>query len=611
MVDPASQAIAFTSTVPVNPVVGDSYLVAATGGSSGGDVTFTIDGTTTSSACSVSGSTVTFGHAGTCVIDADQAADDNYSAAPTAQQQIAVGSGAQAVTFTSAVPAPAVAGGHVDVTTTGGASGNTVSLSVDASTTSSACSVSGTTVSFDHAGTCVIDADQAGNADYSAAVTAQQSITVTTVGSAVTVTSSTTPSVFGQPTHATATVTNGGGTPQGTVQFAVDGTDIGTPVTVVVGSAQSPGLTAPGDGLLTVGSHAVTATYTPSDPTVFAGASNSMTQVIDQAATTTALTVRATSLSAVVSVVAPGTGVATGSVTFSVAGESVGTAALVNGAATLAATIPPGMTHAVAVIYSGDDSFTGSSDSTTRSDPTITATVSSAHAKSLAGWFRTPVTVTFHCATNGAPLTGPCPDAVRFAANGAAQSTTQTIAATNGGVATVTVNGVNLDQTAPAVRVTGVRNGAGYGGKAPTAHCVGGDALSGLASCTLTRHTSGTLTSYSARATDQAGNTRTVRGSYRVLKIYLQGAAYSGGTFTVRAGHTYTLVVLDSAGRPTYYDAAIYPHRPTQREVSFHGAGHHRWALGVTITRSMRSHQYWTLGVKIGATMHGVKVRVA
>ena len=330
---------------------------------------------------------------------------------------------------------------------------------------------------------------------------------------------------------------------------------------------------------------------------------------MDQATTTTGVAVHAASISATVSAVAPGAGAPAGLVTFSVAGESVGTANLVDGVATLSYSVETGMTRTVAAVYAGDDSFTGSSDSTSRSDPSITATVSSAAAKTGSGWYRTPVTVTFHCTTNGADLNAPCPSPVQFAGNGAAQSVTRSIVATNGGVATVTMGGINLDRSAPSVRVTGVRNGAVYGGKAPTARCVARDALSGLASCRLTRHTSGTRTTYSAQATDQAGNTTTVRGSYRVLSTYVQGATYSNGAFTVHTGHRY-IVVVTSATRPTYYDAALYPHQPTRRGATFHSAGHHRWVLGVTITRSMAGHRYWNLGVKAGHTMHAVKVRV-
>ena len=61
----------------------------------------------------------------------------------------------------SATPTPSTA--------TGGDSGNPVTFSVDPATTNSACTVTGATVTFRHAGTCVIAADQAGNDDYPAA----------------------------------------------------------------------------------------------------------------------------------------------------------------------------------------------------------------------------------------------------------------------------------------------------------------------------------------------------------------------------------------------------------------------------------------------------------
>jgi hypothetical protein len=199
---------------------------------------------------------------------------------------------------------------------------------------------------------------------------------------------------------------------------------------------------------------------------------------------------------------------------------------------------------------------------------------------------------------------------VTLSRNGGAQSVTRTIAATNGGIATVTVRGINLDHTVPSVKVTGIRNGAVYSGTAPAAHCVGGDVLSGIASCALTRHTGGARTTYRATATDKAGNTRTVTGSYTVKTIYLQGAIYSGGAFTVKAGRTYTMVVLHTSRQPTYYDAAVYPKRPTRKDTAFHAAGHDRWALAITITRSLRSTRYWNLGVKIGSTLHEVKIRV-
>ncbi len=83
----------------------------------------------------------------------------------------------QQITFTSAPPSPAVYGGSYTPAATGGGSGNPVTFSIDSSSTSGACSLSGGTVSFTGTGSCVIDANQAGGNGYTAAPQAQQSIT--------------------------------------------------------------------------------------------------------------------------------------------------------------------------------------------------------------------------------------------------------------------------------------------------------------------------------------------------------------------------------------------------------------------------------------------------
>ena len=86
----------------------------------------------------------------------------------------------QAISFTSSPPSPAVFGGSYAPTATGGASGNPVLFRIDASSDPGVCvlDAAGTTVSFTGAGTCVIDANQAGNADYDAAAQQHQSFTI-------------------------------------------------------------------------------------------------------------------------------------------------------------------------------------------------------------------------------------------------------------------------------------------------------------------------------------------------------------------------------------------------------------------------------------------------
>jgi hypothetical protein len=56
-----------------------------------------------------------------------------------------------------------------------------VTFGVDASSTGSACSISDATVTFGLPGRCVIDANQAGNAQYQRAPQVKQTIDVTSV----------------------------------------------------------------------------------------------------------------------------------------------------------------------------------------------------------------------------------------------------------------------------------------------------------------------------------------------------------------------------------------------------------------------------------------------
>jgi uncharacterized protein YodC (DUF2158 family) len=203
------QTITFTSTAPAGAKVGGpTYTVTATA-SSGLAVTFTIDASATS-VCSISGSTVSFIGAGTCVIDANQAGNANYNAAPQAQQSFAVGKADQTITFTSTAPAGAKVGGPTYTVTATASSGLTVAFTIDASATS-VCSISGSTVSFIGVGTCVIDANQAGDANYNAAPQVQQSFPVAKGDQTITFTSTAPAGAkVGGPTYTvTATASSG------------------------------------------------------------------------------------------------------------------------------------------------------------------------------------------------------------------------------------------------------------------------------------------------------------------------------------------------------------------------------------------------------------------
>ena len=189
------QTIIFTSVPPGYAKPGTTYHVAATGGRSGNQVTFAIDPSSTS-ACSISDSIVTFTAPGTCVIDANQAGNARFRAARQAQQTVQVSRHTpipQVITFTTTPPAGLPPGATYAVTATGGLSGSPVNITIDPSAgsvctyssgtvTSSGTATSSGTVTFTAPGTCVIDANEGGNADYLPAQQAQQSVTVVSSG---------------------------------------------------------------------------------------------------------------------------------------------------------------------------------------------------------------------------------------------------------------------------------------------------------------------------------------------------------------------------------------------------------------------------------------------
>ena len=229
-----SQAITFTSTAPAAAKVGGSaYTVTATGGGSGNAVTFTIDAAA-SAVCSIVGSTVSFTAAGSCVVNANQAGNGNYNAAPQAQQSFTVAKGDQTITFTSTAPASAKVGGVGYTPTATATSGLAVVLTIDASS-SSVCSIAGGVVSFTAVGTCLVDANQAGNGNWNPAAQAQQSFTVAKGDQAITFTS--TAPAAAKVGGSAYTVTATGGGSGNAVTFTIDAA--ASAVCSIVGSTVS------------------------------------------------------------------------------------------------------------------------------------------------------------------------------------------------------------------------------------------------------------------------------------------------------------------------------------------------------------------------------------
>jgi hypothetical protein len=301
------------------------------------------------------------------------------------------------------------------------------------------------------------------------------------------------------------------------VQFSVDGSDDGSPVTV---SAADPTAQVVLPASLSDGQHDVTATYSGNDST--AGSSAEQTLTVNPAAPTTTSTTTALSPSSVTAG-RPSTFTATvtptpdaGTVQFDIDGQPFGAAVTVDPSTGKASsgsiTLPQG-SYTVAATYSGSTLFTTSATSETvkaslaagAKPPTITASLRSAHAKTRYGWYRSPVKVSFTCKAGTSPLTkAGCPKPVTLRTSGAALSVTGTVTDTDGQHRSVTVH-IKLDRSAPTVTIKGFKNGASYR-TAPTVSCHATDALSGVASCSLHRTRKGNTVTYTAVATDKAGN---------------------------------------------------------------------------------------------------------
>ena len=128
----------------------------------------------TTSVCTVSGTTLTLKDEGTCTITASQAGSGDYLAADNVERSFTVSKASQTITF--ADPGSKALSVGSFTASSSADSGLTVSL---ASSTGSVCSVTGSTVSLLAAGTCTLTASQAGNSNYDAATNVERSFSVT------------------------------------------------------------------------------------------------------------------------------------------------------------------------------------------------------------------------------------------------------------------------------------------------------------------------------------------------------------------------------------------------------------------------------------------------
>ncbi|HYF79316.1 MAG TPA: Ig-like domain repeat protein, partial [Symbiobacteriaceae bacterium] len=201
------------------------------------------------------------------------------------------------------------------------------------------------------------------------------------------------PSVYGQTVTLKATVTAntaGTGTPAGTVKFMSGAAELGQATLNGSGVAELTHV------FNLVGTTSVEAVYQGDDSRFAPSTSTALSQVVNPAATSTALAVDLSNpsygdnvtLTATVTATAPGGGTPTGTVTFMDGATSLGTKSLVGGSASLTLNTLGAGAHSLTAVYGGSGDHVASTSvaaSMTVAKATLTATLTSSYNPSVYG----------------------------------------------------------------------------------------------------------------------------------------------------------------------------------------------------------------------------------
>ena len=229
----ADQApLSLTST---SGTYGTGLTLTTSGGSSTGAVSYSVDSGGTASGCSVTAGVLSVTSTGTCLVTATQAGDGNYNPVWSPQTTVTFAPADQApltVTSTSGT-----FGSGLTLTTSGGSGTGDVSYAVT-NGTASGCSISAGMLSVSSAGTCLVTATKAADANYNSASSPQTTVTFAPAAQApLSVTS--TSGTYGSG----LTLTTSGGSGTGDLSYAVDpgGTASGCSITAGVLRCRVPG----------------------------------------------------------------------------------------------------------------------------------------------------------------------------------------------------------------------------------------------------------------------------------------------------------------------------------------------------------------------------------
>ncbi len=248
-----------------------------------------------------------------------------------------------------------------------------------------------------------------GDANFDVSTSPPQSMSVSQASTTTTVTSSSTnnTSTYGQSVTFTATVNgSNGGTATGLVTFSDGGVSIGT------GSVSGSNVATFSTTTLPATTHTIKAVY-GGDSNLLAsnGGSGSVLQTVNKASTTTTATSSSTnntstygqSVTFTATVNGVNGGTATGIVTFSDGGVSIGTGSVSGNVATFSTTTLPAITHTIKAVYGGDTNLIASGSGSgsvvqTVNQASTTTTVTSSSTNNTSTYGQS---VTFTASVNG------------------------------------------------------------------------------------------------------------------------------------------------------------------------------------------------------------------
>lgn len=208
-------------------------------------------------------------------------------------------------------------------------------------------------------GSHAITANYNGDVNFTSSTSSSLTQAVNAADTTTSISCSVNPAVFGQSVTFTAVVSSSiTDTPTGTVIFTDGSTQIGT------GTLDGTGTATFTTNLLSAGVHSITANY-QGDPLFLPSSSTPLNLTVNKAITSTSLSStpnssffgQSVTITAVVSITAPGSGTLTGTVEFFDGLTSIGTANISSGVATLSSSALAVGTHSITAVYSGSSDF--------------------------------------------------------------------------------------------------------------------------------------------------------------------------------------------------------------------------------------------------------------